>query len=61
MTAERKADLEGRLAELEHEIWLAIRQGELKALHHWTLSIEGPNEPWFAVLTVGPVEDKRKT
>jgi hypothetical protein len=29
MTEERKADLEAKLAELEHEIWLAAKQGAL--------------------------------
>ena len=29
MTKERKPDIEARLAELEHEIWLAAKQGAL--------------------------------
>jgi hypothetical protein len=61
MTEERKADVEGRLAELEYEIALAIRQGAIEAKFTWLASFSGrstpgqPEECWFAVLTVGQV------
>jgi len=58
---ERRADIEGKLVELEHEIALAVRQGVMKDKHTWmatfpALSTPGkPEEGWIAVLTMGKV------
>jgi hypothetical protein len=58
---DRKADVAARLAELEYEIALAIRQGAMEDKFNWLTTFsgpsktgrEGPEEHWIAVLTVG--------
>jgi hypothetical protein len=61
MSAERKADIEAALAELEYEIALAIRQGAMKDKFQWMATFHAnhvpgqPEEPWIAVLSVGKV------
>jgi hypothetical protein len=62
VTKERRADVEARLAELEYEIALAIRQGQIDEKFNWMATFSGrapqqgqPEEPWFAVLTIGKV------
>ena len=57
-TEPRKADVEARLAELEYEIALAIRQGGMEDKFNWLATFSGPTEAkpeehWIAVLTVG--------
>jgi hypothetical protein len=54
----RKADVAARLAELEYEIALAIRQGGMEDKFNWLATFSGPTEAkpeehWIAVLTVG--------
>lgn len=57
MSEERKADMEAAVAELEHAIWLAIKQGVIKDRFEWTQAIEvaGEPDPFIALLTVGRV------
>jgi len=50
--------LRARLAELEYEIALAIRQGAMEDKFNWLATFSGPTEAkpeehWIAVLTVG--------
>lgn len=62
MKDERKADVWAKLAELEHEIALAIRQGVMDETFNWTTTFSVPSSPlgkpeqlWIAVLTTGRV------
>jgi hypothetical protein len=62
MTKERKADVEAKLAELEYEIALAIRQNAMDEKFTWMATFSGPTpaagkpeKPWIAVLSVGKV------
>jgi hypothetical protein len=57
MSEERKANVEAMVAELEHALWLAIKQGAIKPPYQWSTVIETEGDPWFAVLTVGQVEE----
>jgi hypothetical protein len=56
MSAERKADVEARLAELEYELHLAIAQGEMAKPFRWTavINVDG-KPPYIALLSVAPV------
>jgi hypothetical protein len=61
MSEERKANLEAMLAELEHELWLAVLQGELVNPLQWTAVIHAEGKPPFiAILSVDKVEEQRK-
>jgi hypothetical protein len=56
MSAERKADLEARLAELEYELHLAIAQGALTKPFRWTAAINVDGKPpYIVLLSVAPV------
>lgn len=66
MSEERKADIEGILAELEYEIALAIKQGVMPSPLKWTAAfdvgtpdangvVKSPTKPWIALLTVSEV------
>lgn len=57
MSEERKADMDAAVAELEHAIWLAIKQGAIKDDFNWTaaIEVEGLPDPFFVALTVGRV------
>lgn len=57
MTKEKKADIEAALAELEHELHLAITQGAIPRMFQWQHVLTGADgKPWIAVLTVGRVD-----
>jgi hypothetical protein len=61
VTTERKADVEAKIAELEYEIALAIRQGVMDEKFSWMATFSErsapgkPEQPWIAVLSVGKV------
>ena len=57
MSEERKADMDAAVAELEHAIWLAIKQGVIKDRFNWTqaIEVEGLPDPFFVALAVGRV------
>jgi hypothetical protein len=65
MSEERKADMEGMLAELEYEIALAIKQGVMPKGFQWTAAVDSmipdgnvaasPTKPWIVLLTVSEV------
>lgn len=62
MKGERKADVAASLAELELELALAIRQGQLKDGLNWVATIDtGDGDPYFAVLTVSPVAERKES
>lgn len=55
MSEEKKADMDAAVAELEHAIWLAIKQGVIKDRFNWTqaIEVEGLPDPYLVLLTVG--------
>jgi hypothetical protein len=56
MSDDRKADIEARLVELEHELWLAISQGALVSPLQWTAAINVDGKPpYIVLLNVAPV------
>jgi hypothetical protein len=59
MTEEKKADVDAALAELEYQLWLAVKQGVIRESFQWaaTLTAEG-REPWIALLSVAEVPAK---
>jgi hypothetical protein len=60
MTEERKADVDARLAELEHELFLAIKQRLIEESFQWKAAIDmGPDkDPWIALLSVARVGER---
>ena len=60
MSEEKKADIEAALAELEHAIWLAIKQGLIKERYQWTqaIHVEGIADPFIALLTIDRVGEQ---
>ena len=61
MNKERKADLESKLVELEHEIWLAAKQGQIENVHTWQAAIHVEGDPYIVMLTVAPVGETKST
>jgi hypothetical protein len=55
MTNERKADLEARYAELEHEVWLAIKQGAHEGVFRAVVK-EG-EQNYALIVRYGPLGD----
>lgn len=61
MMAEKKSDLSGALAEFEHALWLAIRQGVIRErFEHQAVLHVGAGDPYIVLVTVGRVAEEKK-
>jgi hypothetical protein len=58
MSEERKADLEAALAELEYEVWLALKQDALTYGQAWTKIVRDGDKIVVTRLTIDEVLEK---